>query len=165
MKLTRCRAVTALVLSTGFAFACASDGIAAPGERAETPELRSVPSSSGAAIDKKSFVVSVEVPKQVASGARDKVLVLVTPKPGWKLNMQFPTKLTVVPPGGVTVDKAKLRKGDAAHFSEKKGKFEVWFKSSSAGDKEFTGKFKFAVCTEKSCDPKTVKLSWVVSVK
>ena len=107
----------------------------------------------------------MEVPKKASSGSRDKVLVSIKPKPGWKLNLEFPTKLTVVPPGGVTVEKAKQRKDDAAHFSEKHGKFEVWFTSSSAGDKSFSGKLKFAVCTASSCDPKKVKLDWVVSVE
>ena len=153
------------MLSAVFAFACASEGIAAPADQAEAPAVAEVPSSKGAVINHKSYTVSVEVPKKVASGARGKVLVSVKPKPGWKLNEEFPTKLTIVPPGGVTVEKAKQRKGDAAHFSKQKGEFKVWFTSSSAGDKSFVAKFKFAVCTDSSCDPKTVKLTWVVSVE
>ena len=112
-----------------------------------------------------SYLIAVEVPGQVSAGAEGQVSVTVQPKKGWKLNLEFPTKLVVVAPGGVTLSKTKLRKKDAAHFSEQKGSFAVRFKAEAAGDKTFTAKFKFAVCTERTCDPKTEQLTWVVSVK
>jgi hypothetical protein len=132
----------------------------ATGQRADA-----VPASRGANVSQDSFVVAVKVPDKVASGARATVRVSVTPKPGWKLNEDFPTKLSVTAPSGVTLEKAKLRKGDAAHFSKKKGEFDVAFTTSSAGDKTFGATFKFAVCTDSSCDPKKIKLDWVVSVE
>lgn len=160
MKLTRCRAVSTLVVATALVFVAA--------DRAESSSPASTqlePASRGASVSEKSFQVAVAVPDKVARGTKGTVRVSVKPKPGWKLNEEFPTKLTVSAPAGVTVEKAKQRKGDAKHFSTKMGEFDVAFTSSSPGDKSFDAKFKFAVCTDSSCDPKTVKLSWVVSVE
>lgn len=184
MKLARCSAVRTLLLSAAVVFACANpaesktrtderpEAEPAPAElgpSAVAPAAQqpadAVPASRGANVDQASFVVAVKVPDKVASGARGTVRVSVTPKPGWKLNEDFPTKLSVTAPSGVTLEKAKLRKGDAAHFSKKKGEFDVAFTASSAGDKTFGATFKFAVCTDSSCDPKKIKLDWVVSVE
>jgi len=182
MKLTRSRVVRTLLVSAALLFACANPAesktrskkgsvpAAAPAPEGHAqvvgaPGAPAVPTSQGAAVNEKSYAVAVVVPDKVASGKQGTVHVSVTPKPGWKLNEDFPTKLTVTAPSGVTVDKAKQRKGDAKHFSKKKGEFDVTFTSASAGDKKFDATFKFAVCTESSCDPKKVALKWVVSVE
>jgi hypothetical protein len=138
---------------------------AAAADRAFAEGSEGAPASKGVRIDGEGYTLSVDVPAEVASGAEGAVRVTVQPKSGWKLNQEFPTKLTVVAPSGVTLKKAKLRKGDAAHFSEKKGAFEVKFTATEVGDKDFRAKFKFAVCTDKSCDPKTEKLAWTVTVE
>lgn len=106
------------------------------------------------------------VPDGAQSGKEDSVKVKLTPKKGWKLNKEFPTKLKVSPPTGVKVKKAKQNAGDAVKFSEKSGaEWHVKFTSSSAGKKDFGGDFRFAVCTESTCDPKKEKLAFAVNVK
>lgn len=115
--------------------------------------------------DTKTYTVTVHAPTGKAN--KDSSLqVVVKPKAGWKLNMEFPTKLKLEPPAGVTVAKKTLKKGDATVFSEKKGAtWKVGYKAASAGDKKFSGKLKFAVCTEATCDPKSETLAFNVSVK
>jgi hypothetical protein len=44
-------------------------------------------------------------------------------------------------------------------------KWAIDFTASTAGDKAFTGKVKFAVCTETSCDPKKEELAFNVKVQ
>ena len=68
-------------------------------------------------------------------------------------------------PAGVTIGKPKQKKADAVSFDEKSAEFAVSFTASDAGDKTFTGEFKFAVCEEEACVPKTEKLEFVVAVK
>jgi len=41
----------------------------------------------------------------------------------------------------------------------------VKFTSKDAGEKKFGAKFRFAVCTATTCDPKKEALAWVVPVK
>jgi len=157
MKSARSRAAHLITVSA-FLFACANS--------AESKVHSEVASSSqGFSKEESSFVVTATVPQSVTTGSMAKVRVTVKSKPGWKLNQDFPTKLVVEAPAGVTLVKAVQRKGDAVHFSEKKGEFDVSFTTSGKGDKKFAGTFKFAVCTDKSCDPKKVPLAWVVTVE
>jgi hypothetical protein len=89
----------------------------------------------------------------------------VIPNADWHMNMDYPTKLTVEAPAGVTVAKPKLGKDDAVKFAEQECEFAVAFTPSEAGDKTFTGEFKFAVCQDTACVPKTEKLEFQVAVK
>ena len=109
------------------------------------------------------YLVTVQPPTATA-GQAAVATVTVVPKKGWKLNEDFPTRLKVTPPAGVTLTKPMLRKADAVMFKPKMAKFAVKF-TSSAGNKQFAGKLKLAVCTDKECVPKTQKLAWSVKVQ
>jgi hypothetical protein len=132
---------------------------------ARTAVARAVPSASRTSVNADAYTVKVSVPASVAAGDKGTVRVTVEVKSGWKLNQEFPTKLVVTAPGDVTLEKAKLRAKDATSFSKKKGVFDVVFTPSASGGKDFSAKLRFAVCTDATCDPKTEKLSWQVSVK
>lgn len=111
-----------------------------------------------------SYTLTVDAPAALAKGGSGTVRVKVLPKKGWKMNKEFPTKLKVAAPEGVTVSKAKQTVKDAERFEDKGATFAVQFTADSAGKKSFTADFKFAVCTDATCDPKRQKLAWVVDV-
>jgi hypothetical protein len=115
--------------------------------------------------DTDSYTLTLAAPHAVSSGREGSATVEVTPKQGWHLNKDFPTKLTVAAPAGVSVKKPEQTPKDAVAFSEERGTFSVVFQAASAGDKAFTGKLKFAVCTATSCDPKKEELAWNVKVE
>lgn len=115
--------------------------------------------------DTDTYSVRVELPDAAAKGAASAVALHVSPKPGWKLNLEFPTKLTVAPPAGVEVDKPTQKVADAATFAEQGAVFQIGFTAADPGSKQFTADFKFAVCTESTCDPKKQELAWAVDVK
>ena len=123
-----------------------------------------VAASKGASVDNEAYTVTVLVPASARHGKQSVVTVAIAVKPGWKLNQEFPTKLVVTAPSGVTLQKQKLKRGDATVFSEKKGSFPVVFTADAAGAKSFSAKLRFAVCTDATCDPKTEDLSWAVTV-
>jgi hypothetical protein len=114
--------------------------------------------------DTPSYTVTLAAPAQVGKGAQGTVVLEVTPKKGWKLNKEFPTKLTVVEPAGVKVSKKEQTVADAVAFADQVGRWQVHFQADSPGGKDFTGVFKFAVCTDTSCDPKKEELAWKVAV-
>jgi hypothetical protein len=58
-----------------------------------------------------------------------------------------------------------MTSADAASFEEKVATWDVKFTAKAAGEKKFGAKFKFAVCTETTCDPKKEMLGWTVAVK
>ena len=115
--------------------------------------------------DTEAYTMKLATPAKVATGAKGSATLEIVPKKGWHLNDEFPYKLTVTPPAGTKVAKPEQGKKDTVAFSRESMKWAIDFEASSAGDKAFTGKVKFAVCTETSCDPKKEELAFNVKVE
>lgn len=97
--------------------------------------------------------LSIEVPATAQVGSETVAKVIVTPGAEFKVNVEFPTKLTIETPTGVTVAKAELKaggadkaKGDADVFDEKQLAFTVKLTPGQSGSHTINGSFKFAVC-------------------
>jgi hypothetical protein len=112
-----------------------------------------------------SYALTVDAPDRLASGAEGTVRVSIVPKKGWKMNHEFPTKLEVQAPAGVTVTKAEQRVPDAERFEDSGATWAIKVKASDAGTKSFQAKLKFAVCTDTTCDPKKQDLAWAINVE
>ena len=113
-----------------------------------------------------SYSLTVNAPASLAQGEEGVVKVTVTPKPGWKMNKEFPTKIVVTPPDGVTLTSNPTQAAaDAETFDEHNATFAIKFQAASPGDKQFKASFKFAVCTDATCDPKKQDLTWAVAVQ
>lgn len=112
-----------------------------------------------------SYGIKLDVPDGVAKGSEAVVRVVVTPKTGWKMNKEFPTKLQITAPAGVALAKGAQGIADAERFEDKGATFAVKFQADSPGQKSFQASFKFAVCTDATCDPKKQELAWVVNVQ
>jgi hypothetical protein len=110
------------------------------------------------------YLVQASVPDSTTTGAKGVVTIHLVPKEGWKINQDFPTKLKVKAPEGVALEKDTLAASDAGTFSEKTAIFEVNFNGSSSGSKEFSAEFRFAVCTDATCDPKKADLAWKLNI-
>jgi hypothetical protein len=194
MNSMRCALSVAVVSSLLFASACKKDEaragtppLAPETPTATEPEQGATPAQNGseaghvvalgsggkakvAAVggktiaDTPTYKLLLGAPPKVSKGADASVTLEVVPKPGWKLNKEFPTKLTIVPPAGVKVKKPEQTVADAVAFAEKAAHWSVDFQADSAGGKDFTGTFKFAVCTDTSCDPKKEQLAFNVAV-
>lgn len=117
-----------------------------------------------ATIDGDAYTIKLSVPKSVPKGAEGVVTLDLVPKKGWHLNKEFPTKLSITPPDGVSVKKPEQALPDATAWTEEAGQFSIAFTAAAAGPKQFAGKFKFAVCTDTTCDPKREELAWSVAV-
>jgi hypothetical protein len=136
------------------------------GARPTTPRSNKVPVITPAAPGgDHSYQVRLDVPATMSPGTEGVVRVFVEPKTGWKMNFDFPTRLEIVPPAGVSVVKAALSVEDAERFEAKGATFAVKFTADSPGVKQFQGKFRFAVCTDSTCDPKKSELSWSVNIQ
>lgn len=91
--------------------------------------------------------------------------VRVEPQNGYKINEEFPAKLTLTAPQGVTLEKVKLTKGDAAQLDKSALVFNVKLTATEAGKKTVTGELRFAVCKETECVPTTQAVSIQVDAK
>jgi hypothetical protein len=137
---------------------------AAGAARAVAEPAEAVPQGKTVGGDE-SYTVTLDAPERLASGAEGTVRVSVVPKKGWKMNKEFPTKLEVQAPAGVEVVKAEQRVADAERFEDAGATWAIKFKATGTGAKSFQAKFKFAVCTDATCDPKKQDLAWVVNVE
>jgi hypothetical protein len=120
---------------------------------------------TGSALADADYSASIKAPSAKA-GAKAVATISVQPKGPYHINKEFPTKLTIDAPAGVTIEKAKQSAKDAVKFGDTAAEFQVAFTPESAGKKSFTGELRFAVCEgEKACVPKTEKISFTVDVK
>lgn len=111
------------------------------------------------------YIVKADVPADLASGAEAVVTINLLPKTGWKINQEFPTKLKIKAPEGIKLNGDSLSAAEAETFSEKQAVFKVSCSPEGAGAKEFAADFRFAVCTDATCDPKKAELAWTLNVK
>jgi len=88
------------------------------------------------------------------AGAEATANITVQPAQGYHVSKEFPVKLTLTAPDGVTLAKAELAAGDAATFTEQQLQFAVKATAQKAGAYEIQGTFKFGVCDKDSCHPK-----------
>lgn len=124
-----------------------------------------LPMSSKVIADTEAYTIKLSAPAQTTSGADASATIELVPKGSYHLNKEFPTKLTAAAPADVKLKKDTQTIADAVTYNEKLGKWSFEFKTSAAGDKAFTCKFKFAVCTDTTCEPKKEDLAWNVSVQ
>lgn len=89
-------------------------------------------------------------------------VIKVTSKGAYHINKEYPHKVTLTAPEGVTVESAKV-KGNVA--SETQLSFVVKSTSAAAGKKEIAAEIKFAVCTETTCEPAVEKVTLSVEAK
>lgn len=119
--------------------------------------------SIAGAVSGKPFSVTV-AQVTAAKGQPVKAEVVVKPGAGYHINEEFPTKLSLKAPAGVTLAKADLGKADAK-MSKDECRFEVTLTGNEAGQKTVPGELKFAVCTDTTCDPQKTAVSIALSVK
>jgi hypothetical protein len=111
------------------------------------------------------FDVSIKAPAARAS-AKGVASLKVTPKGKFHMNLEYPIKLTIAAPSGVSVERAKQTSKDATKFNEASAEFDIAFKADTPGKKSFTGELKFAICEQQtSCHPHVEKIAFDVDVK
>ncbi|MCA9559149.1 MAG: hypothetical protein KC583_11385 [Myxococcales bacterium] len=105
------------------------------------------------------------VPGEAKAGAPAQSVIEVTPGPGYKVNLEFPVKLTFTPPEGVAAEKKSFGKGDA-EITEKALRFNVPFTPAAVGTVSLSGTADFSVCNDNTCKLiRDEKLAWEVAVK
>jgi hypothetical protein len=104
-------------------------------------------------------------PGAAVAGKPATSVIEVRPAPGFHMNLEFPARLRVTPPAGVTVTKPDLTKDDA-ELTEAHLRFSVAFSAGAAGKATLAGLGDFSVCNDTTCKLiRDEKLSWDVDVK
>jgi len=115
--------------------------------------------------------LAIEAPVDAKAGTEVTAKILVTPSAAYKINKEFPTKLTLETPQGVVLAKALLTagghdqvKGDADAFDDRQLAFTIRMTPTS-GNHTINGTFKFAVCDKDTCLAKKEQISIAVAAK
>jgi hypothetical protein len=116
--------------------------------------------------------LAIEPPADAKAGAEAIARVTVIPAAGYHVNTEYPTKLTLTSPEGVTLAKAEFiagghdkAKGDADTLEEKQLAFAVKLTPAASGNFTINGSFKFAVCDPTQCLPKRETIAITVAAK
>lgn len=87
--------------------------------------------------------------------------IVVTPASGLHIATDYPIKLSLTAPAGISLSKAELTAGgrdkaagDATALTEQRLGFAVTATADKPGAYEITGTFKFGICEKDSCHPK-----------
>lgn len=116
--------------------------------------------------------LAIESPADAKAGTETIAKIKVTPAAGYHVNTEFPTKLTLTAPEGVTLAKSELKaggmdkgKGDADVFEEQSLELGIKLTAAKSGSYTINGTFKFAVCDKDSCRPKKETIAIQVAAK
>jgi hypothetical protein len=112
-----------------------------------------------------SFELATQQPGAVAATAPATARLVVHPGPGLKMNLDYPTGLTLTPPAGVSLAKTSFAATDAEKFDAKELSYAVSLTGAAAGEYKVPGTFKFAVCDEGACYPKKRAVEILLTVQ
>lgn len=104
------------------------------------------------------------------AGTETTAKLAIAPAAGYHVATDYPIKLTLEAPEGVTLAKTELTaggrdkaKGDAETLSEQSLAFAVKATPEKAGSYEIKGVFKFGICEKESCHPKKQPITITVA--
>jgi hypothetical protein len=116
--------------------------------------------------DAEQFSVALTTDNAYRSGQEGAFVVTLTPKSGFKVNPQFPTRFKVDTDadGSVKFPKPVMKKEDGT-FSESAGSFRVPFVPSKAGKATLKGTLSLSVCSDKTCVMEKVTVDALAEVR
>lgn len=99
------------------------------------------------------FELTASLPSTSKPGASIELTLALVPATGRKINDEFPLSITVTAPPEVKVPRAKLGRADARVFGETRAVFPIALIPSTAGARTITLDVRFAVCSDRACEP------------
>lgn len=134
---------------------------AAEAAAAEAKPAEAAPAPAPAA---KNYVVKI-TPGEAQAGQPAKSVIEVTPTTGYKMNLDFPSRLALDTPAGATLGKTELGQEDV-EITEAALRFTVDYTPEEAGKLDLAGAADFSVCNENACKlVRDEKVAWQVAVQ
>lgn len=155
----------ATVLCLGLSACSKSEAPAAAPAPSPTPAPAAAPQSPpGPSVEDNTFKLSLVSEPEYSAGNAATVKLVLEARGNYHVNQEYPIKIDLKAPAGVTLPKPSLGRPDAAEFGEKIARFEVPF-TAPAGAHELSADVDFAVCTPETCVPDQRKLAIKLAVK
>jgi hypothetical protein len=116
--------------------------------------------------------LTIELPADAKAGGEAIAKIRVTPGSGYHVNLEYPVKLTLTQPDGVTLAKTTFvaggrdkSKGDADALDENQLALSVKMTPAASGSYTVNGTFKFAVCDVSQCLAKKETIAIALAAK
>jgi hypothetical protein len=136
----------------------------APVGAAPSVPAATVPTATVAVGPDSSYSVDI-APMTATAGTEASSTITVHPGKGYKVNLEYPVKLTLDAATDVSFAKSVMEKPDATTFDLKSLVFAAKATAAKPGTYSLKGTLKFAVCTESTCDPKKVPVVIALNAK
>jgi len=123
------------------------------------------PAAAGPVVADTGFELRATATGPYKAGEAGSFGVALTAAGGYHVNEEFPIRVTVRAPEGVTLPKGQLVRADAAEFGAERARFDVPFTPAAAGEKRVEVQVDFAVCTPENCMPDQRTLALALPVE
>jgi hypothetical protein len=117
------------------------------------------------AVSHENYVIEVAPQGAAATNRESQVDVRLVPRNGYHVNHDYPIRLRVTAPAGVTLPRAEYDRAAASEFGDPRAVFGVKYTPTSAGAKEFQADFNFSVCNPQTCMLERQHLTWSVTAE
>ena len=111
------------------------------------------------------YSIDVAGPPPAAVGQTVSARVTVRPRAPYKVNLEYPLKMTVSAPAGAKLVKSELAAADARELSKDLIRIEPAFSLNHAGAQRFDAELRFSVCTAALCELKREKVRWTAQAR
>ncbi len=105
------------------------------------------------------FTLEVRQVPAGAAGERAAELSIV-PAAGYKVNLEYPTRVQLSATGGLTLPKPVLARSDAREMSKERARFLLPFVAPAGAKGELAAEVRFSVCNDRQCDLGHETLRW-----
>lgn len=149
-----------LWLTAGFALLCVGCKNGSSGaSKTPAPASSLSAASGGSQQTTKPYTLSVTAPAPGKVGSALTATVKLVPRGGYKVNLEYPTKLIVRASAASTPEKTLTAK-DAAEITTARALFKPSVTLTKVGTHDVKAEFKFSVCTKALCELKRETLTW-----
>lgn len=110
------------------------------------------------------YEVVVETSGPASAGHPVALDVTIEPRDGYKLNLEFPLRVELALPEGVTAGRTRLGRDDARRLDERGAALTTTLTSSVDGEATVLVELRFAVCSDRTCEPKRDQVTFRLRV-
>jgi hypothetical protein len=98
-------------------------------------------------------------------GESGRLELRIVPHSGFKINLEYPWRLTLEASDALTPEAAEWTADAAQHFTEEEVVFEIPVAAGEPGQGRVDGHLRFSVCNDARCDTPREDVAWAVTVE
>ncbi|MBM4320762.1 MAG: hypothetical protein FJ125_12610 [Deltaproteobacteria bacterium] len=98
------------------------------------------------------------------TGMKQQAELRLVGRGGYKVNVEYPTRIKLKAPAGIMLETDAVGKADALELTKEVARFPLRYLPARPGSAELQAEVRFSVCNDKQCDLAMETLTWIVKV-